>query len=146
MNHSLYNAAIKALARRCDKDRTELGQSADVSLINPYCGDRVRLRLDVKDGVIYKLRHEVNGCLLCKAACTLMRKLVENSPEENLPLLIQELRGLLQGEESSEVGLQEIEVFSPVISMKSRHQCVLLPFEALHQCYQECRTQADETG
>ncbi len=140
MNHGLYNDVIKQLATGCDQRRSVLGDKAALTLTNPYCGDRVRLDPDIQNGVIRELRHEVNGCLLCKAACALMSKLFVGHRSEDVAFASEQLRQLLSGQPLSERCSPELAVFTPVAGMKSRHQCVLLPFEALQRCCQISET------
>jgi nitrogen fixation NifU-like protein len=93
----------------------------------------VTLDLDMEDGRVKAVAHEVRGCLLCQAAATVIGS---HAPGET-PAALQEnaarLRQLIvAGPDGGEAPVwPELAAFEPVHRHKSRHECVLLPFLAL---------------
>ena len=133
MTEDLYHDAIVAAARRCSGrgELTASGGSATVD--NPLCGDRVSIDVSLGTDGIVDVAQRVRGCLLCEAAASLI---CEHAPGETLAR-IEEVTASVErllrdpAAAESEPLWAELSVFRPVRGYKSRHQCVLLPFEAL---------------
>lgn len=97
---------------------------------NPLCGDRVIIQLNMDGDRIKDLWYRVRGCILCKASCALMAHLVRGADQSGLKALKNHFEGFLKS--SSDVVTEtaaDYEMFFPVRSCKSRHRCVLLPYE-----------------
>ena len=127
MNSEIYGERIKALAATPSQRLEHPGASQ--SLDNPLCGDRVTVEVLVKDGKTVAVGHAVTGCLLCKAAATLVAQRAVGLDGEAAAGLLEQAQSVLKG--GAEPGLAELAVFAPVAPHKSRHDCVLLPFKAL---------------
>jgi len=130
MSADLYNDAIVAAAKARDRagrlDEADATATAD----NPLCGDRVTIDLNGDAAAIHDLAQKTRGCLLTQAAASLLaRHLGELRPTEAAALRTA-IRAYLKGE--AEVPpWPELEIFAPVREVKSRHDCVLIAFEAL---------------
>ena len=84
MQDDLYHQAILDLARQATgHGRLETPQ-ASVRVDNPLCGDRVTLDLDMADGRVGAVRHQVRGCLLCQAAAAVIGA---RAPGQSAPAL-----------------------------------------------------------
>jgi nitrogen fixation NifU-like protein len=134
MNDELYHQVILELAKRArDGGRLEAPQ-ASVTVDNPLCGDRITLDLNLADGRVREVGQKVRGCLLCQAAASVIG---QRSPGE-APATLREVARALRSAiaNSSDTAGEfwpELAAFAPVHAHKSRHDCVLLPFEALIQ-------------
>jgi nitrogen fixation NifU-like protein len=132
MSDQLYQERIVALA----KAKTGAGKLAaptkSARRDNPLCGDRVTI--DVKmgeDGKIAELAHQVRGCLLCQASASALASVAvgrDTAGIEKIRLDAERAIGREEGEAA-----EPFAAFAPVKSHKSRHECVLLPFEALQE-------------
>ena len=130
--------------------------------VNPLCGDECTVYMKLlktplydagKNGVeeikydVVEIKHETRGCALCLAAAARLVEIIEN--EENaknhakfyglhkinhLRDMHQLFLRLLKGEN---LPLPSLQLFTPVIARKSRHSCVLLPFDALAQAMEK---------
>jgi len=136
VSDDLYNDAIvreaKAgahAARLPHPDRT-------VTRDNPLCGDRVTLDLRLEDGHVAEVGQKVRGCLLTQAAAALLARRGLGATPQEAERIIGEVRSLLRGE-ASPLSWDELAMFRPVAGIKSRHECVLLPFEALAEALAE---------
>ncbi len=131
MSAQLYDAAILAEAKAAaGAGRLE---PADVSVEgdNPLCGDRIALDLRAgAEGRVAALAHRTRGCLLTRAAASLLGRRAPGASAAELRAAIAELEALLRGEGSPE-RWPELAMFEPVAVVKSRHDCVLLPFRTL---------------
>lgn len=134
MTEDLYHAQLVALARAAEGagrlDPPALSGEAD----NPLCGDRVRITLQLEGDRIGALAHETRGCLLCEAASAAIARHAPGRKPDDLIAMGAGLRQWLKGDRPlPEPGWPELAAFAPVKSVRSRHDCVLLPFEALRE-------------
>ncbi|UYN97722.1 MAG: iron-sulfur cluster assembly scaffold protein [Enhydrobacter sp.] len=130
MNDPLYQERIVALA----KAKTGAGKLANPSRSarrdNPLCGDRVVLdvRLD-EQGRIVEVAHQVRGCLLCQASASALAAVAVGRNAAGIAEVRQQAERAI-GRERGEAGAP-FDAFVPVAGYKSRHECVLLPLDAL---------------
>jgi NifU-like protein involved in Fe-S cluster formation len=134
MNDELYQQAILELARRArDAGRLDAPQ-ASVTIDNPLCGDRITLDLNLADGRVQEVGHKVRGCLLCQAAAAVIGERAAGETGAALRDVAARLARAIREDPAAAEGLwPELGAFAPVHAHKSRHDCVLLPFEALIQ-------------
>ncbi|MDX1529321.1 MAG: iron-sulfur cluster assembly scaffold protein [Gammaproteobacteria bacterium] len=135
----LYHQAIlEAASARTGEGELE-HRHARAVVDNPLCGDRVRVDVMVSGGRVERVAHEVRGCLLCQAAASVIG---EEAPGEGVQALIElapALRAFLTDETLKPPQLwPALEMFAPVAKHKSRHDCVMLPFDALVEALQKC--------
>lgn len=130
MIEALYNQRIKELAAAaCGAGRLAAPSGAAMR-DSPVCGDRVRMEVRVADGRIVALAHEVKGCLLCRAAASVIGLHGVGLSAADSDALRAAVAAMLAGGERPD-GWAELAVFEPVRQHRSRHGCVLIPFEAL---------------
>jgi NifU-like protein involved in Fe-S cluster formation len=96
------------------------------------CGDRVSVDVTLADGRITRLGHEAKACLLCQASASLIGRAATGLNRDDVAAMAAAIEGFLKRNAplppNAWAGL---EVFAPVKAHKSRHRCVLLPFEAV---------------
>ena len=127
----IYHEAIKALATAA-VGHGALGSPDGRALVdNPLCGDRVEMAVKLSDGRITALAHEVKGCLLCRAAASVIGKRATGAQLEDMERVSAGVAQMLEKQASPPAGWQELEAFAPVHGHRSRYRCVQLPFEAL---------------
>ncbi|HEX4570640.1 MAG TPA: iron-sulfur cluster assembly scaffold protein [Dongiaceae bacterium] len=119
MTQALYHSTLveHAQAGRSRGRLTAPHLSATVD--NPLCGDRVTIDLALADDRVAAVGHQVRGCLLCEAAAELA------AAGAAARAIVNEGAAAPAGDWSA------LAVFAPVHDIKSRRDCVLLPFEAL---------------
>jgi nitrogen fixation protein NifU and related proteins len=132
MSDQLYHQAILELAKQGrEAGRLEAPQ-ASVTVDNPLCGDRVTLDLNLADGQVREVGHRVRGCLLCQAAAAAIGRRAPGATPAALRVVARDLGEAIAGApEAAGKSWPELAAFAPVHAHKSRHECVLLPFEAL---------------
>ena len=125
---TLYQENILQLAKSGEGAGRLVGGRC-ASLNNPLCGDECTLHLKIADGRINAAAHQTRGCVLCMAAAA---KLILLARE--MPLLA----ALVKLAQTFETALKDgaplppaLQLFSPVTARKSRHSCVLLPYQVL---------------
>jgi nitrogen fixation protein NifU and related proteins len=134
MTDELYHQAILELAKKARQaSRLEAPQTS-VTVDNPLCGDRVTLDLTLADGRVREVGHRVRGCLLCQAAAVAIGERAPGETPAALRAVARDLGAALAGGPgAAPMPWPELAAFAPVHAHKSRHECVLLPFEALAQ-------------
>ncbi len=130
MTRELYNEAILAEAKAGHGSGTLPAPDGSVSCDNPLCGDRVAVDLNVTGSRIEAFAHRTRGCLLTQAAASVVGRHAAGATAEEIRAAAAELRQLLAGEPLTP-SWPELAMFAPVAAVRSRHECVLLPFEAL---------------
>lgn len=68
---------------------------AHVFVDNPLCGDRVRVEVTVFGARIERVAHELQGCLLCEAAASVIGAMAPGETAEKLVALRRALRAFL---------------------------------------------------
>ena len=98
---------------------------------NPLCGDRVEMHVSVAAGRVTALAHQVKGCLLCRAAASVIGKRAIGADREDVERIGAAVAAMLRSPSEPPAGWDELSVFAPVHGHPSRYRCVQLPFEAL---------------
>ena len=131
MSEELYEDAIVALARAAHGAGKPAGEGNSATIDNPLCGDRVTIEIKRADGRTTALGHTVKGCLLCKAAASMLGIHAEGLTAAEVTTNIAALDGLLQHGATPPAGAwPELVQFAPVARHKSRFDCVRLPLQA----------------
>ena len=134
MSEALYQTALVEHAQLGRKRGRLTAPDRSVTLDNPLCGDRVTLDLTLEDGRVGRVGHLVRGCLLCEAAA---ETIAEHAPGKTATELAEAraaLAAILHEGAAAPAGeWSSLAIFTPVHAVKSRRDCVLLPFEALEK-------------
>jgi nitrogen fixation NifU-like protein len=128
MSDALYQESLLRLAREAPRQGRLEPNDASVRLDNPLCGDRVRIDLRMSGPHIAELAHEVRGCVLCQAAAGVIGLHAIGLDRDGVAALSEDADRVLAGETPT---LAELQFFVPVAPLRSRHDCVRLPFQAL---------------
>lgn len=87
---------------------------------NPNCGDKIKLGLKVKDGVIRDIKFDGYGCVLCIGSASILTQLVRG-------LSIDDAKALTLND--IEANMNE--------SGKKREECMAVGLNALHEALSE---------
>lgn len=104
-----------------------------VSVENPFCGDRVSLRLRAEHGRLLAVRFTGHGCSLSQASASIMAQQTEGGSIEDALRLKGRFGQFLQGEvdDSAALELGDLRAFAGVGRFPARLRCVLLAWDAL---------------
>lgn len=130
MSADLYQQALVDLARAAHGAGTLAAPDGSALRDSPLCGDRVRMQVALDAGRIMAIAHDVKGCLLCRAAASLVGLHGAGLNAEEVNALHEQVAATLAGSEPPP-GWPELSLFEPVRPHRNRHGCVLLPFETL---------------
>ena len=128
---SLYQDAIKQFAQAAHGHGHLENATGEAKLNNPLCGDRVRMQVALDVGRIAAIAHETKGCLLCRAAASLLATRAAGMDAAAVEAVSGELDAMLTGVAPIPAAWPELAMFAPARAHPSRHRCVLLPFRAL---------------
>ncbi len=129
----LYQDAIKQMAAAAHGHGQLEAASGEATLNNALCGDRVRMQVVLHDGRIAGLAHQTRGCLLCRAAASLLGARAAGLNAAELDATTRTLEAMLKEPAMPPTTWPELAMFRPAQAYPSRHKCALLPFHALQQ-------------
>lgn len=132
MSEELYQEAILAHAKAAVRAGRLGAPHASATAYNPLCGDRVTIELRLDQGRLSDIAQEVKGCALCRAAASLLAASAVGAEPGALKTSARVFERMIRENGPPPDGpWAEFAVFTPVQRHKSRHDCVLLPFDAL---------------
>lgn len=148
MKPGIYSEQLKTLAASAEGHDDVASCKLQLERDNPFCGDRVKLGVDLEQGKVSRVQHRVKACLICKAAAATLQKFAPGQPVDGLITLPEKLKQMLSEgvplPEGFEQNWQSLDIFYPVSEHRSRHSCVLLPFETLAEILVTAREQQFE--
>ena len=131
MSDQLYQDRIVALAKARNGAGKLVSPTRSARRDNPLCGDRVTIDVRLQDGRIAEIAHQVRGCLLCQASASALASVAVGKDAAGIETVRHDAERAI-GREAGTAG-EPFAAFAPVAAHKSRHECVLLPFEALKE-------------
>jgi len=136
MKYKLYDQRVRAAAARPIPAPLRLG-NVELELENKLCGDRVSLQAQMDGEKYLSVRVDVDGCLLCRAAASLVSEKAAGLTHSAAADLLDSISAFMEG--GSREILEcwpELEMFLPLVDHVSRRKCVLLAFQALERAGQ----------
>ncbi len=127
----IYQEAIKALANSATGHGALVAPDGRAFIDNPLCGDCVEMEVNIAGSVITALAHQVKGCLLCRAAASLIGKRAVGASPGEVEQISAGVAAMLEQQAPPPAGWHELSAFAPVHGHRSRYDCVRLPFQAL---------------
>ena len=131
VTYGLYQDAIKEFARSAHGHGQLVAATGRATLGTPLCGDLVRLQVAVTSGHIAAIAHVTKGCLLCRAAASVLSLRAPRQDDAGIEVVTAGLESMLTNGAPTPADWPELSMFEPVRDYPSRHRCVLLPFRAL---------------
>lgn len=132
----MYESGIKEMASAHSCPKSLPHPDRQVSVDNPFCGDRVDLQIKLEAGRVTALAQEVRGCILCQAAANVLAQSAIGRSGAEIEAAHNSLVAMLHSgdcDDGMPPGWESLALFEPVRRHKSRHGCVTLPFTALLQ-------------
>jgi SUF system NifU family Fe-S assembly protein len=136
MSDELYHDAIMAHARAPHHAGPLADAEARATVDNPLCGDRVTVELRLADGKVAAIGHTVRGCALCQAAASMLADGAIGSSSDEVAAAREAVRAMLRDDAAPPAGRwAAFAAFLPARRARSRHECVLLPFQAVERAF-----------
>lgn len=145
MSADIYNDAILALANSDTASAKIDGPDGIATCDNPLCGDRVTIAVNIDDGRISGVAQTTRGCLLTRAAAAFVVDMARDSLVDSFPGYRHALRAYLR-QERDEPPDPKLAIFAPVREVKSRHDCIMIAFDALNAASGQDAVKGKETS
>ena len=108
---------------------------------NPLCGDKIALRLIMKDGVVDDVAFEGAGCAISMASASLMTLALRGKTEAEARAMFEEFHDLITGDGDLSLealeSLDKLAVFTGVRDYPMRVKCATLGWHTLHAALDE---------
>ena len=101
---------------------------------NPLCGDKLKLYLELKNGLVQDIGFEGSGCAIFRSSASMMTAAVKGKTKTEAEKLFGEFHKMLSGSSTSydEAKLGKLAVFSGVNEFPVRVKCATLPWHTLN--------------
>jgi nitrogen fixation NifU-like protein len=116
--------------------------------LNPLCGDRLQLQLEVADDAVRAIAFEGESCAICKASASMMTTVVKGKTRQDAETLIQQFRDMTTGKldtAKDQHQLGRLTVFAGVRDLPTRVKCAILPWHTLHAAFNSLGTTSTES-
>lgn len=107
------------------------------------CGSKIRVDIEVNDGLISNYGHEVEACLLGQTAAAVMARNAIGLSRDDVIQVRDEMLAMLKADGPPPDGIwSDLEVLYPVKDYKPRHTSMMLVFEAVIDAFDEAAAKA----
>ncbi len=131
----LYQEVILDHGKRPRNFRTRAGPTHHADGFNPLCGDKVHLKLMVKDGIIQEVAFQGQGCAISTASASMMTQMLKGLEVAEATELAEKVRALVSGNDDEAAAVREqvgkLSVFSGVRDYPARVKCATLVWHTL---------------
>jgi len=132
MSDPLYKKELLRLAADAHGADRLPHAHATGTAFNPACGDRVTVQLMLDaDGHIKAMVHETKACVLAQASASILGRDAPRRTRADIVQLRETVAAMLKGSAPPGPPFDSYSVFEGAADLRSRHTCVLLPFDAL---------------
>ena len=116
-------------------------------VVNPVCGDQVRVDVAVANGRLDRVTARTRGCSIAVASGSVMTELAAGLTRDAVRALGEALRQLVvEGKPAPDDLDSRLRAFARVADLPSRHRCALLPWEAVEEALDASSAGAREGG
>lgn len=121
---------------------TELLENPDVDVEanNPFCGDEIRIQLNLDGDSVKDVSISGQGCAISQSSASLLAEMLEGKSSEEALEFVTLMRRMMRGDELTE---EEKDVLGDVLSLEGvkrfpvRIKCALLSWTALEDILQD---------
>lgn len=137
MSEELYAKELLRWAADVSSAGSISGEKLTATVNNAMCGDRITLDFAVDPThEIYECRHDTKACVLTQASAAILAAHAVGETGESLTRIRDKVASMLKEAADAPSGKWGVfGIFAPVREHKSRHTCVLLPFEAAEKAF-----------
>lgn len=109
--------------------------TAEKDGVNPSCGDVIRLKLEIKDGIIADGSFVGTGCAVSQASADIMLDMIIGKSTEEAKTLSDAFLRMIRGEATdAEIeSLEEAGALADVAHMPARVKCAVLGWHTLQE-------------
>lgn len=134
-----HDALYKEIILEHHKDPRNHGllESATSSITkhNPLCGDNVtvQIKLSADKSILEDIKFSGSGCSISVASASILTDEIKGKSVRDALKLIEQFRGVMQGNEKPEVLEGDVEALTGVRQFPVRIKCALLAWTALKE-------------
>lgn len=146
MNTDIYQKGLMRIAAAAKGHGRLQHPDGTANLDNPMCGDQVTIDVSLTNDAIGEIAQEVRACVLCQASASILGAHATGQKTGDISVLKHQVEAMLRKTDAADTApaftgiWADFNLFQPVAPHKSRHNCVLLPIQALETAI----TQAQE--
>ena len=135
----MSDALYKEIILEHNKDPRNHGilstATSSIQKHNPLCGDNVTVQIRVNPAtqIVEDIKFSGSGCSISVASASILTEEVKGQSVEKALKLIEQFRGVMQGNENPEVLEGDIESLTGVRQFPVRIKCALLAWTALKE-------------
>jgi len=137
-NLTFYNQELIKLSSSVEEAYHLESPDTYAKAVSPICGSEVTIELALDNLVILDFGYDLEACALTKTTVAIIKENIKGKTKNDLIIARDKLNLLLSG--YNDVNLNDWEafkIFIPVIEYKSRHNSILLPFEAIEKAFKK---------
>jgi nitrogen fixation NifU-like protein len=105
--------------------------------LNPLCGDRVSVYLDIQEGVIKDIAFQGAGCAISSASASLMTEALKGKRVDDVAPLFDAFHTVVTSDSECPHGLGKLSVLAGVRDYPSRVKCATLAWHAVRAALEE---------
>jgi nitrogen fixation NifU-like protein len=105
--------------------------------VNPLCGDRVSVFLDIQDGTIKDIAFQGAGCAISSASASLMTEALKGKKVGDVEHLFDAFHNVVTTDCECPKGLGKLSVLAGVRDYPSRVKCATLAWHAVRAALEE---------
>jgi nitrogen fixation protein NifU and related proteins len=134
----LYQELIIDHSRRPRNFRRIEGATHQAQGFNPLCGDKVKVYVDLEDGVLRDISFQGEGCAISKASASLMTEAIKGKSKAEAEQMFSRFRDLATGSgHGSDLG--KLAVFSGLRGFPTRVKCATLVWHTLRAALEQAQ-------
>lgn len=132
MIDQVYNAKILEFAGNISRVGVLENADASAELQSKLCGSKVKIWLNVDDGIVSDFAHEVKACALGQASASIMAKNIIGASGDELRQVQAEMLAMLKDGGSPPNGrFADLKYLEPVKDYRARHASTMLTFDTV---------------
>lgn len=110
------------------------GSNVTIDMNNPTCGDRIRLTLQVNNGIVEDAKFDGEGCSISMSSASMMTQTVKGKTVEEAQNLAHIFSDMMLGKEYDDsIDLGDVEALSGVSKFPARIKCATLAWKAMEK-------------
>jgi NifU-like protein involved in Fe-S cluster formation len=134
----LYNKELMALSAEASAPKCLSCPDAKATAHSTVCGSEVTVELSLEGGKVKDFGYAVEACSLTKAVVAIIARAITGKTREEVAAARDAVEAMMEKKSPPPGGdWSALKVLAPIADYKSRHETVILPFEAVEKAFRE---------
>lgn len=130
----IYSPELIALSASVPEERRLENANFSAAAISPVCGSKVTIDLSVAEGRIGDFGFTLEACALTRAVVAMMDRHIRGKTPAEIKEIRAKMESLLRGD-VQDSAWPEMPLFAAAKDYPSRHNALMLPFEAVEKAF-----------